>query len=78
MNERHSYILDIYVRGKFPVLKTQEKEKMNVIFESMLRYQRTMGRNGFGDYFESPFYCFSHDEIIAEDKEILGKYKFNE
>lgn len=66
---------DTHVRGKLPVLKTKEKEIMNVIFEYMLRYQRTMGRSGFVDYFESPFYCLSHEEIIAGYKGILTEYK---
>lgn len=66
---------DTHVRGKLPVLKSQEKEIMNVIFKHMLRYQRTMGMAGFVDYFASPFYCLSHEEIIAEYEEILKKYK---
>lgn len=69
---------DTHVRGKLPVLKTQEKEIMNVIFEHMLRYQRTMGMSGFVDYFESPFYSLSHGEIVSGYKEILEKYKTEE
>lgn len=66
---------DTHVRGKLPVLKKKEKEIMNVIFEHMLRHQRTMGMSGFVDYFESPFYYLSHEEIIAEYEKLLKKYK---
>lgn len=58
----------------FLVLKTQEKEMMNVIFEPMLRYQRIMGMSGFIDYFESSFYCLTYDEIIMRYAEILEKW----
>lgn len=66
---------DMHVRGKLPVLKTKEKEIMNVIFEHMLRYPRTMGISGFIDYFQSPFSYLEHEEIVAEYDKLLQEYK---
>lgn len=66
---------DTHVRGKLPILKTKEKEIMNVIFNHMLKYQRTMGRSGFADYFTSPFSRLSHEDIIAGYEGILTEYK---
>lgn len=66
---------DMHVRGKLPVLKTKEKEIMNVIFEHMLRYPRTMGMSGFVDYFKSPFSYLEHEEIVAEYEKLLQEYK---
>lgn len=66
---------DTHVRGKLPILKTKKKEVINVIFQHMLRYQRTMGISGHADHFVSSFYRLSHEQIIAGYEEILEKYK---
>ena len=66
---------DTHVRGKLPVLKTKEKEIMNVIFEYMLRCKSTMGKCIYVTHFVSPFSSLSHEEIVAGYEEIFEKYK---
>lgn len=69
---------DTHVRGKLSVLKTKEKEIMNVIFEHMLRYKSKMEKCIYMIRFVSPFSSLSHGEIVAEYEEILDKYKQKE
>lgn len=66
---------DTCIRGKFPVLKSQEKEIMNVIFEYMLKYKSSMGKSCEILYFVSPFYFLSYEDIIMEYEKLLKKYE---
>jgi hypothetical protein len=66
---------DTHVIGKLPILKTKEKEIMNIIFEHMLRYKSTMGKCIYITRFVSPFSSLSHEEIVAGYEELWEKYK---
>lgn len=68
------YAGDTFVRGKLPILKHKEKYIMNIIFRHMLKYKDFMGKKCSIKYIHTPFYSFSHEDVVKEYEKLIKAF----